>query len=552
MANIFKTTDSGGLVGMLRDFALAIRQFFGTKSEMDVVATALTDLDNRKIEASDIPASLPANGGNADTVDGEHASAFAHIGAHNNLTASGNEFTFASNEFSGAIWLNYRTAGGANGNITEYKFGNGKGGELGTAIHSGNYNSYSPTLTGTGASGTWGINISGNAATASNVAWNGVTNKPSSFTPSSHTHTKSEITDFPTSLPANGGNADTVDGYHAADFVLKTTHDEHESVIAEALSDLDSRKVDIEDIPTSLPANGGNADTSDYAKYLRGRSPNGNYYEPESVNCNIIAEWNTKSDNRWYLKSDLSQCRVGYADKVDWLGIDNKPSSFTPSTHTHTTSEITNFPTIGNGALHIKVNDTELTPEGGIFTANKGGDSTINIPVPTAESIEQSTLNKLGDKAVFKDTFASELAKEMAEVTSKQNPNKVLKFKFTNPENTLECTPDILSFNYNKVDGYYRLNIKGWFFMRGFNFAAQKGQKTYNPELYHALYGNINNSKFSSEKTGVVVFRLTDQQASSTTASGPLAFEIAVFVKSLSNDYNDGIYGELYIKQFYS
>ena len=391
MANIFKTTDSGGLVGVLRDFALAIRQFFGTKSEMDVVATALTDLDNRKIEASDIPTSLPANGGNADTVDGEHASAFAHIGAHNNLTASGNEFTFASNEFSGAIWFNYRTAGGANGNITEYKFGNGKGGELGTAIHSGNYNSYSPSLTGTGASGTWGINISGNAATASNVAWSGVANKPTSFTPSSHTHTKSEITDFPTSLPAsdvyawakastkpsyswseidsrptnvsaftndagyitasnskfgyylplsggtitgqlyltgleegssdvtdntelltsyasnngfsdtnatgkvyrrdaikvynyikgkldsvysaighthttsqimgfptslpaNGGNADTVDGYHAADFVLKTTHDEHESVIAEALSDLDSRKVDIEDMPTSLPA----------------------------------------------------------------------------------------------------------------------------------------------------------------------------------------------------------------------------------------------------------------------------------------------------------
>jgi hypothetical protein len=31
---------------------------------------------------------------------------------------------------------------------------------------------------------------------------------------SSHTHTKSQITDFPTSLPANGGNADTVDGHH--------------------------------------------------------------------------------------------------------------------------------------------------------------------------------------------------------------------------------------------------------------------------------------------------------------------------------------------------
>lgn len=31
-------------------------------------------------------------------------------------------------------------------------------------LHSGNYNSYAPKLNGTGASGTWGINISGNAA----------------------------------------------------------------------------------------------------------------------------------------------------------------------------------------------------------------------------------------------------------------------------------------------------------------------------------------------------------------------------------------------------
>lgn len=34
------------------------------------------------------------------------------------------------------------------------------------SLHSGNYNSYSPTLTGSGASGTWGINVTGNAATA--------------------------------------------------------------------------------------------------------------------------------------------------------------------------------------------------------------------------------------------------------------------------------------------------------------------------------------------------------------------------------------------------
>ena len=36
------------------------------------------------------------------------------------------------------------------------------------AIHAGNYTSYAPSLTGSGASGTWGINITGNASTATN------------------------------------------------------------------------------------------------------------------------------------------------------------------------------------------------------------------------------------------------------------------------------------------------------------------------------------------------------------------------------------------------
>jgi hypothetical protein len=36
-------------------------------------------------------------------------------------------------------------------------------------LTTGNYNSYAPTLTGTGASGTWGINVTGNAATATSA-----------------------------------------------------------------------------------------------------------------------------------------------------------------------------------------------------------------------------------------------------------------------------------------------------------------------------------------------------------------------------------------------
>ncbi len=55
-----------------------------------------------------------------------------------------------------------------------------------------------------------------------------------------HTHNKDEIEDFPTSLPANGGNADTVDGKHASDL--------------QNYNNLSNK-------PASLPANGGTAST---------------------------------------------------------------------------------------------------------------------------------------------------------------------------------------------------------------------------------------------------------------------------------------------------
>ena len=45
-------------------------------------------------------------------------------------------------------------------------------------LHAGNYTSYAPSLTGSGASGTWGINVTGSAGS---VAWGSVTSKPSNI-----------------------------------------------------------------------------------------------------------------------------------------------------------------------------------------------------------------------------------------------------------------------------------------------------------------------------------------------------------------------------------
>ena len=47
MANLFKSLDSFGLGDFVKRIILSIRKFFATKTEMDVVATALTDLDRR-------------------------------------------------------------------------------------------------------------------------------------------------------------------------------------------------------------------------------------------------------------------------------------------------------------------------------------------------------------------------------------------------------------------------------------------------------------------------------------------------------------------------
>lgn len=77
----------------------------------------------------------------------------------------GNEFNFASSGFSGDLWINYRTYGGYNGNITNYKLGNGQGGLLGDIIHTGNIGSQS-------------VNY---ANSAGSVSWSNVTNKPTLY-----------------------------------------------------------------------------------------------------------------------------------------------------------------------------------------------------------------------------------------------------------------------------------------------------------------------------------------------------------------------------------
>ena len=139
--------------------------------------------------------------GNADTLDGKHngeltaqyfssgtmlthndtinrvlSGIYSYVNADNPTGSIGNNCILVAFRNRGRT-DNLQIVGTANDRTLYYRIASNIGSpeyEKWTAwrelIHSDNYNKYAPTLTGTGASGTWGISISGNAATADVIA----------------------------------------------------------------------------------------------------------------------------------------------------------------------------------------------------------------------------------------------------------------------------------------------------------------------------------------------------------------------------------------------
>lgn len=134
-----------------------------------------------------------------------------------------------------------------------------------TILTSGNYTSYTVKKDGTGASGTWGINVTGSAGS---VAWGNVTGKPSTFTPASHKHTKSEITDFPTSMPASDvyawAKASTKPTYTASEVGAAAASHTHSGYAASDHTHSGYVATSGGDILGKLREKGGNSDYTTY------------------------------------------------------------------------------------------------------------------------------------------------------------------------------------------------------------------------------------------------------------------------------------------------
>ena len=271
---------------------------------------------------------------------------------------------------------------------------NGTWGNWTTLLDSSNYNNYSPSKTGTGASGTWGINITGasgsctgNAATASNASkvnghtvnsdvpsgakftdtntwrplgtaantacagndsrlsnsrpasdvyswakasskpsysWSEITSKPSTFTPASHTHAY---------IPLSGG---TITGS-----IIRSSGGSWISARNNvAVRGTATGKDSWNPVVGQATPNGywtiGNLASNDNLAFSYTSNTNYNAGNNSATTVYLPVQEGTIITSATIGSQSVKYAtRAGSAGSVAWGNVSGKPSSYTPSSHTH-------------------------------------------------------------------------------------------------------------------------------------------------------------------------------------------------------------------------
>lgn len=111
-------------------------------------------------------------------------------------------------------------------------------GDWSTFLLSSNYADYTVKKDGEGATGTWNINITGNATKATTagsadvVAWNNVSGKPDSFTPSAHDHERVKLKEITNIDSFYQDNFLTVGKYNINDAAPQAIQDDDISLLS--------------------------------------------------------------------------------------------------------------------------------------------------------------------------------------------------------------------------------------------------------------------------------------------------------------------------------
>lgn len=209
------------------------------------------------------------------------------------------------------------------------------------------------------------------AGSATSVPWSGVTGKPSTFTPSTHTHTKSQITDFPTSMPAS-------DVYAWAKAASKPSYTKAEVGLGNVnnTADADKSVKYATSAGTATNVAGGSANTTS-EKYRHVWFSDSATETARAYNDAL--KYDPKS-NTMTVNISGSAASAATASSVAWGNVSGRPSTFTPSSHTHTKSQITDFPTTLKNPTSLVIKLNGGTTEGtNMFTYDGSTAKSLSI-----------------------------------------------------------------------------------------------------------------------------------------------------------------------------
>ena len=233
------------------------------------------------------------------------------------------------------------------------------------------------------------------------------------FGPKAHTHKKSDITDFPTSLPASDvygwAKASSKPSYTKSEVGLgnvDNTADANKSVKYAGSSGSSNTVVytaltntDLNTLQTEgkwYYAGGGNTctnvpvESAAFELYV-GRNASGWRYQQFTVTSGeiYIRVFDSSNWGNWR-KLAFTSDTVTAASSVPWSGVTGKPSTYTPSSHTHTVSQISDFSTHVYYATISRTANTVLAAPNG-----KAGSASFRALV--AADIPSITKSKITD-----------------------------------------------------------------------------------------------------------------------------------------------------------
>ena len=263
-----------------------------------------------------------------------------------NLTTAPGEYSLSYARFQAGASNSFPTSNNANGVITVHTHTGNYYAQIGLSSNGRMYHRFMSSQSLSAGVG-WNT-----VAWLSDLTWGNISGKPSSFTPSSHTHpwsqisgapttatrwpSWSEVTGKPSSFPANGGTSDYTNNLNVLD-VRGATRDPNY---------FKSKCVT--------------------AWFNQTGTPDGNWYSGLHIKGwhNGYTSWelcsysstDTSNNYRLYHRSGNNSTwgswkTIAYTSDLTWNNISGKPSSFPPSLHTHKWIDITEKPNWMNSTI---------------------------------------------------------------------------------------------------------------------------------------------------------------------------------------------------------